>query len=165
MTTVNELKNAKLKSWLQGWIDLCKPANVEICDGSQAEYDRLCDLMVKTGTFIKLKSPANSYLARSDKSDVARVEERTFICSEKEEDAGPTNHWKDPKEMKAEFNQIFDGCMAGRTMYVIPILHGQPRIPDRQVRHRDHRFPVRRREHGDHDPRLQDHPGPHRRRP
>ena len=123
---VNELKNTELKAWLQGWIDLCKPTDVVICDGSQAEYDGLCDLMVKTGTFIKLNTPQHSFLARSDKSDVARVEERTFICSEKEEDAGFTNHWKSPCEMKAEFNKIFDGCMQGRTMYVIPFSMGNP---------------------------------------
>ncbi len=127
--TVNELKNAEVKAWLQGWIDLCKPANVHICDGSQAEYDSLCDLMVKTGTFIKLQNPPNSFLARSDKSDVARVEERTFICSEKEIDAGHTNHWKAPAEMKAEFGDIFNGCMQGRTLYVIPFSMGNPESP------------------------------------
>ena len=123
---VNELKNTELKAWLQGWIDLCTPTDVVICDGSQAEYDGLCDLMVKTGTFIKLHTPQHSFLARSDKSDVARVEERTFICSEKEEDAGFTNHWKSPEEMKAEFRKIFAGCMQGRTMYVIPFSMGNP---------------------------------------
>ena len=123
---VNELKNTELKAWLQGWIDLCTPTDVVICDGSQAEYDGLCDLMVKTGTFIKLNNPQHSFLARSDKSDVARVEERTFICSEKEEDAGFTNHWKSPEEMKAEFHKIFAGCMQGRTMYVIPFSMGNP---------------------------------------
>ena len=129
MITVNNLKNAELKGWLQGWIDLCKPAMVEFCDGSQKHYDTLCDLMVKTGTFIKMKSPVNSYLARSDKSDVARVEERTFICAKDEAGAGVTNHWKAPAEMKAEFNKIFDGCMAGRTMYVIPFSMGNPESP------------------------------------
>ncbi len=129
MTTVCELKNAALKDWLQQWIDLCKPANVRICNGTKEEYDELCDTGVKVGTFIKMKFPENSFLARSDKSDVARVEERTFICSDTEENAGPTNHWKDPKEMKDEFNKIFDGCMAGRTMYVIPFSMGNPDSP------------------------------------
>ena len=96
MITMNDLKNAELKGWLQGWIDKCKPAHVEFCDGSQKQYDDLCDLMVKVGTFIKMKTPANSYLARSDKSDVARVEERTFICAKDEAGAGVTNHWKAP---------------------------------------------------------------------
>ena len=129
MTTLKDLKNAELKSWLQGWIDLCKPADVYICNGSKEEYDSLCDLMVKTGTFIKLKTPQNSYLARSDKSDVARVEERTFICSKTEKDAGVTNHWKEPGEMMAEFNKVFDGAMQGRTMYVIPFSMGNPESP------------------------------------
>ena len=129
MTTLKDLKNAELKTWLQGWIDLCKPADVYICNGSKEEYDCLCDLMVKTGTFIKLKTPVNSYLARSDKSDVARVEERTFICSKTEKDAGVTNHWKEPGEMMAEFNKVFDGAMAGRTMYVIPFSMGNPESP------------------------------------
>ena len=129
MTTLKDLKNAELKSWLQGWVDLCKPTDVYICNGSKEEYDSLCDLMVKTGTFIKLKTPANSYLARSDKSDVARVEERTFICSKTEKDAGVTNHWKEPGEMMAEFNKVFDGAMQGRTMYVIPFSMGNPESP------------------------------------
>ncbi|MBR4613661.1 MAG: phosphoenolpyruvate carboxykinase (GTP) [Kiritimatiellae bacterium] len=129
MTTLKDLKNAELKSWLQGWVDLCKPTDVYICNGSKEEYDSLCDLMVKTGTFIKLKTPANSYLARSDKSDVARVEERTFICSKTEKDAGVTNHWKETGEMMAEFNKVFDGAMQGRTMYVIPFSMGNPESP------------------------------------
>ena len=121
---VKDLKNAELKKWLQGWIDLCTPDQVVICDGSKEEYDGLCNLMVKTGAFIKLEKPQNSYYARSDKTDVARVESRTFICSEKEEDAGPTNHWKAPAEMKAEFNELFKGVMTGRTMYIIPFSMG-----------------------------------------
>ena len=121
---VKDLKNEKLKSWLQYWIDLCTPDNVHICDGTPEEYDCICNMMVKTGAFIKLDKPQNSYYARSDKTDVARVESRTFICSEKEEDAGPTNHWKDPAEMKAEFKELFKGVMAGRTLYVIPFSMG-----------------------------------------
>ena len=121
---LNDIKSTELKKWLQGWIDLCTPDNVVFFDGSEWMYNEIANLMVKTGAFIKLDKPANSYFARSDKSDVARVEERTYICSEKEEDAGPTNHWKAPAEMKAEFNELFKGCMVGRTLYVIPFSMG-----------------------------------------
>ena len=126
---VSEIKLDSLKSWLQGWIDLATPQNVVFCDGSEKQYDEICNLMVKTGAFIKLDKPANSYYARSDKSDVARVESRTFICSEKEEDAGPTNHWKAPSEMRAEFNELFKGAMTGRTMYIIPFSMGPIESP------------------------------------
>ena len=121
---LNDIKSTELKKWLQGWIDLCTPDNVVFFDGTQKQYDEIANMMCKTGAFIKLDKPANSYYARSDKSDVARVEERTYICSEKEEDAGPTNHWKAPAEMKAEFNELFKGCMVGRTLYVIPFSMG-----------------------------------------
>ena len=121
---LKDIKNAELKGWLQHWIDLCTPDKVVFFDGSEWMYNEIANLMVKTGAFIKLDKPANSYFARSDKSDVARVEERTYICSEKEEDAGPTNHWKAPAEMKAEFNELFKGCMVGRTLYVIPFSMG-----------------------------------------
>ena len=121
---LKDIKNAELKGWLQHWIDLCTPDKVVFFDGSEWMYNEIANLMVKTGAFIKLDRPANSYFARSDKSDVARVEERTYICSEKEEDAGPTNHWKAPAEMKAEFNELFKGCMVGRTLYVIPFSMG-----------------------------------------
>ena len=121
---LKDIKNAELKNWHQHWIDLCTPDKVVFFDGSEWMYNEIADQMVKTGAFIKLAKPANSYMARSDKSDVARVEERTYICSEKEEDAGPTNHWKAPAEMKAEFNELFKGCMVGRTLYVIPFSMG-----------------------------------------
>ena len=121
---LKDIKNAELKGWLQHWIDLCTPDKVVFFDGSEWMYNEIANLMVKTGAFIKLDKPANSYFARSDKSDVARVEERTYICSEKEEDAGPTNHWKAPAEMKAEFYELFKGCMVGRTLYVIPFSMG-----------------------------------------
>ncbi|MEZ5309328.1 MAG: hypothetical protein R2735_01800 [Microthrixaceae bacterium] len=118
--------NQKLIDWVKHWEEILQPDAVEWCDGSVEEYDRLSGLLVEGGTYQKLneqKRP-NSYFCLSDPADVARVEDRTFIASKLEIDAGPTNHWRDPAELKDEMLALYKGAMKGRTMYVVPFSMG-----------------------------------------
>ena len=116
--------NKKLGAWVHEIASLCKPEHIHWCDGSQAEHEAMCTLLVRTGTFVPVPRRPGSFLCRSHPGDVARSEDRTFICSAHPGDAGPTNNWKDPAEMRGILRGLFSGCMRGRTMYVIPFSMG-----------------------------------------
>ncbi len=122
--TINDIKHAKAKAWVEEVAKMCQPDSVHVCDGSQSEYDRLMKKMIDSGLAIPLKKRPNSVLFRSQPSDVARVENRTYIASKTKDEAGPTNNWIDPVELKATMTGLYKGCMKGRTMYVIPYSMG-----------------------------------------
>ena len=157
MVKTPKFANDKVFAWVDKWNKVCTPDKIVVVKGTKKEHTAICEMMVKKGQFIKLNQTKRPgcYLARSHESDVARVEGRTFICSKKEIDAGPTNHWMDPEVMKKLMLKSYKGCMKGRTMYVIPYAMGPIGNPitqyDHPVRHRDHRLALRRRQHEHHD--------------
>ncbi|HPS44160.1 MAG TPA: phosphoenolpyruvate carboxykinase (GTP) [Treponemataceae bacterium] len=122
--TINDIKHPKIKAWVEEVAKMCQPDSIYVCDGSKAEYDRLMKGMIDSGLATPLKKRPNSVLFRSLPSDVARVENRTYIASKKKDDAGPTNNWIDPAELKVTMKGLYTGCMKGRTMYVIPFSMG-----------------------------------------
>ena len=126
MAKTPKFANAKVFEWVDQWNKVCTPDKIVVVTGTKKEHLAICEMMVKKGQFIKLnqKKRPECYLARSHASDVARVEGRTFICSKREIDAGPTNHWMDPDVMKKLMLKSYKGCMKGRTMYVIPFAMG-----------------------------------------
>ena len=119
-----ELAHRELASWIHSVADLTQPDSIHLCDGSDAEWKKITDLLVTAGTLVPLKKKPNSFWCTSDPTDVARVEDRTYICSVNESDAGPTNNWIAPAHMKETMTKLYDGCMRGRTMYVIPFCMG-----------------------------------------
>ena len=128
--------NQRLKDWVADWASIMQPADIYWCDGSAEEYERLCQTLVDSGTFTKLdeaKRP-NSYWAHSDPADVARVEDRTFICSATPEEAGPNNNWRDPREMREEMKSLYTGCHEGPHHVRGAVLDGAARFPDRPHR-------------------------------
>src|SRR5450631_4202513 len=127
--------NKHLIRWVEKMADLTQPASIHWIDGSQAEYERLCDKLVEGGTFFKLdeKKWPGCFYARSSPNDVARVEDRTFICSLSKDNAGPTNNWVNPFEMRKKMKGLFRGCMQGRTMYVLPFSMGPVGSPMSQI--------------------------------
>ncbi len=127
--TKSPVKNANLADWIEHWRDIFQPDEVYFCDGSKEEHARFCEDLVESGTFIRLKAKPNSFLARSDPADTARVEDRTFIATQSEQDAGPTNNWREPAALKEDMVELFRGCMRGRTMYVVPFCMGPLNSP------------------------------------